>query len=177
MFAVLGDLVKDITLPVVITQHMPATFTSILAEHISRIAGRECVEGTNGAPLSPGSIYLAPGDYHMTVDSESKIPTIQLNQNPPENYCRPSVDPMFRSVAKYYGRGSLALVLTGMGQDGLAGGQVLVEAGGTMVAQDEDTSVVWGMPGAVATNGLCSAVLPLTQISSHLKRLIKGDGR
>src|SRR5690606_5174601 len=112
-----------------------------------------------------GRIYVAPGDFHMTVVAEGQDKLIRLTKEPPENFCRPAVDPMLRSVAAVYGRGALAVILTGMGQDGMRGAQVLTAAGGSVIAQDEATSVVWGMPGAVATAGLCNAVLPLRDIS------------
>ena len=168
LFAVLGGLKLQNKIPVIITQHMPATFTTILADHINRMTGWPCAEGKDGEPVQAGRAYLAPGDYHMTVGLDGPQRVIRLNQSPPENFCRPSVDPMLRSVAKIYGGRSLAVILTGMGSDGLKGGQVLIQAGGTMIAQDEATSVVWGMPGAVATAGLCSAVLPLKDLAPHI---------
>ena len=158
----------------VITQHMPATFTAILAEHIQSATNRPAKEASTGDVLQPGHIYVAPGDYHLTVASDDAVRAIRLNQDPPENFCRPAVDPMFRSIARVYGPSALAVVLTGMGADGREGGRVLVDAGGTMIAQDEATSVVWGMPGAVATAGLASMVLPLEKIGPAVSRLIKG---
>jgi two-component system chemotaxis response regulator CheB len=175
LFKVFEDLAKHVNLPIVITQHMPATFTTILAEHLSSIAGRKCVEGTDGMKVEQGGIYLAPGDYHMTIHGTpdgAKI--LRLDQNPPVNFCRPAVDPMFSSLAKQYVGAVLAVVLTGMGKDGLDGGRDVVDAGGTVIAQDEASSVVWGMPGAVATNGLCSAVLPIEKISGHVQNLVRG---
>ena len=112
----------------------------------------------------------------MVVALRNEVPTIKLNQDPPENFCRPAVDPMYRSVAKVFGGAALGIVLTGMGHDGLAGGQALVAAGGTIIAQDEGTSVVWGMPGAVATGGLCSAVVPLEQIAAKVVELASLGG-
>jgi two-component system chemotaxis response regulator CheB len=169
LFAVLGIMrggtVKQ---PILITQHMPATFTTILAEHISRLSGWHAAEGQDGEVIKSGRVYIAPGDFHMVVESKGTEKVIRLNKNPPENFCRPAVDPMFRSVAAAYGRKVLALVLTGMGQDGMRGGQAIIQSGGTMVAQDEPTSVVWGMPGAVATAGLASAVLPLPEIAPYV---------
>ena len=168
LFELLPELGKDFALPILITQHMPATFTMILADHIGRATGRSCAEGVNGEPVVAGRIYVAPGDYHMMVEATDKGNVICLSQSPPENFCRPSVDPMLRSMARVYGSHVLAVMLTGMGQDGLEGGKAIVEAGGNVVAQDEATSVVWGMPGAVATAGLCSAVLPKQQIGSYI---------
>ena len=118
--------------------------------------------------MAPNRIYLAPGNYHMVVEVEGGRKIIRLNQNPPENFCRPSADPMLRSLAKAYGSRLLVMILTGMGKDGQAGAEIAVQAGGVVAAQDEESSVVWGMPGAVATAGLCSAVLPLDRMSSYL---------
>lgn len=172
LFKVLGSLGKGITQPIVITQHMPATFTTILAEHIQRASGMPACEGADGMVVEGGHIYVAPGDFHMTVEVQGGQKVIRLNKNPPENYCRPSVDPMLRSLVKVYGRKILTTILTGMGQDGMKGGEAVVAAGGTVIAQDERTSVVWGMPGAVATAGLCSAVLPLEEIAPYLRRIV-----
>ena len=157
--------------PILITQHMPPTFTTILAEHISRVSGWQAAEGVDGEPVVSGRVYIAPGDFHMVVEAKGTERIIRLNKNPPENFCRPSVDPMLRSMAQVWGRRVLVVILTGMGQDGLRGGQAVVEAGGTVIAQDEATSVVWGMPGAVATAGICSAVLPLSDIPQHVMRM------
>ncbi len=171
LFKVLGDLTKSIHQPIVITQHMPATFTTILAEHITRSTGWPCEEAKDGETLQGGRIYVAPGDYHMTVIADGGSRRIKLNQDPPENFCRPAVDPMLRSLAKTYGGKVLTVILTGMGHDGRGGAEVIVNAGGTVVAQDEATSVVWGMPGAVANAGLCSAILPISEIGGHIGRL------
>lgn len=157
--------------PILVTQHMPPTFTTILAEHISRVSGWQAAEGVDGEPVVSGRVYIAPGDFHMVVEAKGTEKIIRLNKNPPENFCRPSVDPMLRSMAQVWGRRVLVVILTGMGQDGLRGGQAVVEAGGTVIAQDEATSVVWGMPGAVATAGICSAVLPLSDIPQHVMRM------
>jgi two-component system chemotaxis response regulator CheB len=167
-------LLKDVAAlpqPILITQHMPATFTTILAEHIQRVAGRPTVEAVDGSAIEGSHIYVAPGDFHMLVESEGAQRRIRLSKAAPENFCRPSVDPMLRSVAQAYGRRVLCIILTGMGQDGLRGGEAVVGAGGTVMAQDENTSIVWGMPGAVAMAGLCSAVLPLDQLGSAIARL------
>ncbi|MEQ8295807.1 protein-glutamate methylesterase/protein-glutamine glutaminase [Oceanibaculum nanhaiense] len=168
LMKVLGNLRKDLPQPIFITQHMPATFTPILAEHLSRASGWDCREGKDGETVAPNRIYLAPGNYHMVVEVEGGRKIIRLNQNPPENFCRPSADPMLRSLAKAYGSRLLVMILTGMGKDGQAGAEIAVQAGGVVAAQDEESSVVWGMPGAVATAGLCSAVLPLDRMSSYL---------
>lgn len=170
LFTVLGGLKKagGVTQPILITQHMPATFTTILAEHISRLSGFPAKEAATGDKIEGGKVYVAPGDYHMLVEVKNGEKILRLDQGPPENFCRPSVDPMFRSICQAYGRKVLACVLTGMGSDGARGGKVIVEAGGTVIAQDEATSVVWGMPGATAQAGVCSAVLPLQDIAGWM---------
>jgi len=178
LFTFLKGLKGKIELPIVITQHMPATFTTILAEHITRMTGWPATEGKNGDVIKKGQVYIAPGDYHMEIVSEGGAKKIKLNQGPQENFCRPAVDPMFRSVEKSYGAPNvLAVILTGMGQDGLKGSKGLVEAGATLCAQDEASSVVWGMPGAVATAGLCSAVLPVTDLPNFVVRFVAKGGR
>ena len=159
--------------PILITQHMPPTFTGILAEHLTRAAGRPAAEGKDGEPITAGRIYVAPGGKHMLVDGGS-IPKIRLDDGPPINYCKPAVDPLFETAAKVYGSATLSLVLTGMGHDGAEGGRAVAAAGGTVLAQDEATSVVWGMPGATARAGVCSAVLPLDRIPGQLANLLKG---
>lgn len=177
LFTFLGALKHDISLPILITQHMPATFTAILAEHISRMSGWQCTEGKNGDPIKSGHIHLAPGGYHMTAATDGPQRVIQLDQNPPENFCRPSVDPMFRSISKIYGSRVLAVILTGMGADGAEGGKHITNAGGTLIAQDEKTSVVWGMPGAAAAAGICSAVLPIEEIAPYVMKFTGGGRR
>ncbi|HEU0072120.1 MAG TPA: chemotaxis response regulator protein-glutamate methylesterase [Alphaproteobacteria bacterium] len=172
LFTVLRSLPKPLPVPVVITQHMPRLFTSILAQHITRNCSQPCAEGVDGETLQKGRIYLAPGDRHMLIEMKAGKPTIRLSDGPAENFCRPSVDPMFRSLCAAFGSHVLAVILTGMGSDGLNGGKDLIAAGGNLVAQDEASSVVWGMPGAVATNGLCSAVLPINEIAPHISNLL-----
>lgn len=173
LFKVLSE-VGEVKQPILITQHMPPTFTTILAEHIQKSSGRPCKEGTNGEKITPGTIYVAPGGYHMLVESQGITKTLKLTQDPPENFCRPAVDPMLRSIANAYGARVLVVILTGMGSDGKKGAQVVVEGGGQVVGQDEASSVVWGMPGAVANAGLCSAVLPIDEIGGLIKRLATG---
>ncbi len=168
LFEVLKHLKNGIRQPVFITQHMPGTFTNILASHIAKQCDVDCVEASDGDPVIDGRIYVAPGGYHMTVVSREGQQFIELNQEPPENFCRPAVDPMMRSIVNVYGRRVLALILTGMGQDGLKGCQAVVEAGGSVLAQDEETSVVWGMPGAVANAGICNEIIPLNEIGPKL---------
>jgi two-component system chemotaxis response regulator CheB len=167
---VVSALAPDLNVPVLITQHMPPTFTAILAESIARSSGLKCVEAASGMMLERRFVYVAPGDYHMTL--RGKGGPIELNQSPPENFCRPAVDPMFRSVAAAYGPLALCVVLTGMGADGREGARAVVGAGGTVIAQDEESSVVWGMPGAVAHAGLASAIVPLDLVSAEIKKLL-----
>ena len=172
LFDFLKALPKTINLPVVITQHMPATFTSILAEHITRMTGWPCFEAKDGDLLEAGKILLAPGDFHMTVVQKGPQRVVALNQDAPENFCRPAVDPMLRSVVKVFGARVFTVILTGMGNDGEKGSHHVVNAGGTVIAQDEKSSVVWGMPGAVATAGLCSAVLPVAELAGYVANFI-----
>jgi len=171
LLAVLTKFPNSIRLPILITQHMPATFTSILAEHLARASGWQCAEAVDGEPVRANRIYVAPGDFHMKVAVENGARLIRLTKEPPENFCRPAVDPMFRSVAQVFGAGVLGVVLTGMGSDGAKGARSIVDAGGSIIAQDEATSVVWGMPGAAAAAGVCSAVLPLPEITAYLRRV------
>ncbi len=171
LFTVLGALKPGIPQPIVITQHMPATFTTILAEHIERASGIPTVEGAEGMALQGGRAYVAPGDFHMVIEQQGAQRVIRLLKTPPENFCRPSVDPMLRSLTKIYGRKVFTIILTGMGQDGLKGGEGVIAAGGSLIAQDEATSVVWGMPGAVSMAGLCSAVVPLAEVAPLIRRV------
>ena len=172
LLKVLKGLGAPPRIPVFVTQHMPATFTSVLAEHISRSTRLTCAEAKDGEVVVPGRVYLAPGGFHMVVERKGADTVIRLDSGPPENYCRPAVDPMLRSVATAYGARVLAVILTGMGADGLKGGRTVTEAGGSMIAQNKATSVVWGMPGAVANDGLCSAVLPVSHIAPYVKKII-----
>jgi two-component system chemotaxis response regulator CheB len=159
---------EQVTQPLVVTQHMPPTFTAILAEHLQRQCGWTCAEAEDGVPLTPRLVLIAPGDRHMLIVREACGPVVRLTRDPPEHFCRPSVDPMLRSLVQVFGGNILAVILTGMGSDGCAGGRSVVEAGGTLIAQDEATSVVWGMPGAVAQAGLCATVLPLDRMAEAI---------
>lgn len=161
--------------PVLITQHMPPTFTAVLAEHLARVGKCSVHEAMDGEEISAGSVYLAPGGRHMKVSRRDGTAVISLEDGPLVNFCKPAVDPMFASAAEVWGSKVLALVLTGMGADGLAGARKIVAAGGHVFAQDEATSVVWGMPGQVTNAGLCSAVLPLPEIAGKLTRLFTGE--
>jgi len=161
--------------PVLITQHMPPTFTTILAEHLARASHRPAREAVDGEIVKAGQIYLAPGGRHMRVARHGTEAAIILDDGPPVNFCKPAVDPLFTSAIDVWQGAVLALVLTGMGSDGMRGGKDIIAAGGSVIAQDEASSVVWGMPGAVANAGICAAVLPLGQIAPKLVRLFSGD--
>jgi two-component system chemotaxis response regulator CheB len=161
--------------PILITQHMPPTFTTVLAEHLTRVSGKPVREGEHGEAVAPGGIYVAPGGRHMRVVPGRDGPAIALGDDPPINFCKPAVDPLLSSAAKVWGAGSLALVLTGMGNDGTGGAAAIAAAGGSVIVQDETTSVVWGMPRSVAQAGLCSAILPLGQIAEKVKGLFAGQ--
>jgi two-component system chemotaxis response regulator CheB len=161
--------------PILITQHMPPTFTTVLAEHLARAAGRDVHEAEHDERVVAGRVYVAPGGRHMRVVRGPTGPTIALGDDSPINFCKPSVDPLLSSASEVWGAASLALVLTGMGSDGTRGAADIAAAGGSVIAQDEATSVVWGMPRSVAQAGLCSAVLPLGQIAARLNRVFAGD--
>jgi two-component system, chemotaxis family, protein-glutamate methylesterase/glutaminase len=165
-------LPANLPVPVVISQHMPAVFTSMLASRLaakSPLPVREC---SSGEALVPGTAFLAPGDFHMIVSQENSKVFLRTHQGPKENFCRPSVDVMFRSVAQVFGGRTLAVILTGMGQDGLKGCEMLHGLGARIYVQDEASSVVWGMPGFVARSGLADKVLPLAQVGAEIVRAI-----
>ena len=174
LFTLVQGLGRSLPVPVVLTQHMPATFTPILAEHLTRIGCMPCSEARDGEALVPGRIYLAPGDRHLLIEGNRSALRARLTVDPPENFCRPSVDPMLRSAAAACEGRVLVAMLTGMGRDGMEGTKRVVDAGGAAIAQDEASSVVWGMPGAVAQAGLCHAVLPLANIAPRLLEMLKG---
>jgi two-component system chemotaxis response regulator CheB len=174
LLTLLGALPASLRCPIVIAQHMPATFTAVLADHLARASGRPASEAVDGMEIRRGTICVAPGDYHLQVVRENDRCLARLSQTQPENFCRPSVDPLFRSVAQYFGAESCAVVLTGMGSDGCAGARIMAAQGAPVIAQDEASSVVWGMPGAVAAAGICSAILPLTGIAPYLASLLEG---
>jgi two-component system chemotaxis response regulator CheB len=160
---------KDIGIPVVITQHMPPTFTALLAEHLAKATGWVVKEAVEGDALIAGRILIAPGDRHLVIADNRA----HLDQGPRENFCRPAADPMLRSLVTAYGGRILTVVLTGMGQDGLLGSQAVIAAGGTVLGQDEASSVVWGMPGAVANHHLCARLAPPEDLARAATRLIK----
>ena len=159
-------------LPVLIVQHMPPVFTAVFAEHLGARIGLPAAEGKADERLQPGRIYVAPGGRHMRLAGSAAETIIRLDDGPPVNFCRPAVDVMFLDAAALYGGATLSVILTGMGSDGTAGSRALVEAGGILLAQDEATSTVWGMPGSVAKAGLCHAVLPLPEIGPALRNAI-----
>lgn len=170
----LPALPPGFALPVLIVQHMPEVFTKLFAERLNgrcRLPAHEAVEGE---PVRPGTIYIAKGNWHMEVLAAahtSSPPTLRVAQGPLENHCRPAVDVLFRSMAAVYGAGVLAVVLTGMGSDGMKGCRAIRELGGSVLAQDQATSTVWGMPGAVAQAGLAQKVLPLDAIAGEIVRM------
>ncbi len=170
---VMPHIPKDCPVPILIVQHMPPVFTKCLAERLSMKANIPIHEGRPGDVLTAGQAWIAPGDYHMVVKREGTQIVLAMNQDPPENSCRPAVDVMFRSVAKVYRAHVLAAVLTGMGQDGMRGAEVIREAGGQVLAQDEASSVVWGMPGAVVHAGFSHAVVPLSQMATEIMRKVR----
>ncbi|SDN72834.1 chemotaxis response regulator protein-glutamate methylesterase [Afipia sp. GAS231] len=161
--------------PVLITQHMPPTFTTILAEHLARSSRRPAREAVDGEIVKAGQIYLAPGGRHMRVVRHGADAAIALDDGPPVNFCKPAVDPLFTSAIDVWQGGIMSVILTGMGSDGMRGGKDIVAAGGSVIAQDEASSVVWGMPGAAANAGICAAILPLNQIAPKLVRMFSGD--
>ncbi len=174
LFALVKQLSPKLQVPVVITQHLPAGFSPILAQHIERLGVLPCTEAKEGEAILPGRIVLAPGDRHLMVRRKGAGLVAQLADTPPENFCRPAVDPMLRSACEAVDGRVLVAMLTGMGQDGLLGSQTIIAAGGALVAQDEASSVVWGMPGAVVKAGLAHAVLPLSQMGAKLMGMITG---
>jgi two-component system chemotaxis response regulator CheB len=166
--AVLRGLRHLPPIPIIITQHMPAAFLPVFAEQLGPIIGRPCGEAADGATLQPGCVCVAPGERHLTLERAGAQVLLRLDAGPPENFCRPAVDPMLRSVARAFGPAALVIILTGMGQDGAEGCAAVRAAGGRVLAQDEATSVVWGMPGAVVRRGLADAVVPLEAMASAI---------
>ncbi len=172
--ALLPDLASKLRQPILIAQHMPAMFTTILAQHLSQATKKDVQEAKDGATLTPGCIYVAPGDYHMRISKRHGAPRIELDQSPPVNFCRPAVDPLFMSACEVYGPNVLAVVLTGMGSDGKRGGESIVARGGAVLAQDEASSVVWGMPGAVAHANLCYGIHALKDMAPAILQIVQG---
>ena len=163
---------KDFPVPIVAVQHMPPLFTKMLAERLASRSSIPIEEGVADAALAPGHAWIAPGNFHMTVKRTGMSRRLSLNQDPPENSCRPAVDVLFRSVASVYGASALGIVMTGMGSDGVLGSQKICEAGGHVIVQDEASSVVWGMPGLVYAAGHADAVFPLMQLAGEITRRV-----
>jgi two-component system chemotaxis response regulator CheB len=170
-------LPRDLPVPLLVVQHMPPVFTRILAERLASKSRIGVEEGAAGSAVAPGRAYIAPGDHHLTVERSATGVRLATNQSGHENSCRPSADCLFRSAAEAYGEHVLAVVMTGMGQDGLRGCQRIYAAGGQIIIQDEASSVVWGMPGAVARAGLADAILPLEGIAEEIVRRTRKPGR
>lgn len=166
----LTALPADLPIPVLVVQHMPPVFTALLAERLAGLCSIRVCEAIAGQEISAGTVYLARGDWHMQTIGSASRSCLRLTQAPPEQHCRPSVDVMFRSVAMVYGAGATAMVLTGMGSDGLEGCRAIRAAGGRILVQDRETSAVWGMPGVVAEAGLADMVLPLQAMAAEVVR-------
>lgn len=172
----LTPIARRIAAPILIVQHMPATFTPVFAEKLAHVTGKPCREGTDGAPLEAGTMLLAPGDFHMRVHrTPAGGAVVKLDRSEAVNFCRPAADPLFDSAVQAFGGRVLAVVLTGMGHDGRAGSGRIVEAGGRVIVQDEASSVVWGMPGAVAQAGFAEAVKPLAELSQLAISMMNGE--
>lgn len=171
--AMLARLPADFPLPILVAQHMPPVFTTSLANSLDDLCQLQVSEGTHGAEVCAKHVFLAPGGSHMVVEKHGTHMCVGINQDPPENSCRPAVDVLFRSAAKAYGDRVLAVVLTGMGQDGLLGCEAIKRAGGKVIVQDQATSVVWGMPGAVANAGIADQVLPLDKLADEITMLAR----
>lgn len=172
----LAEIDERCTAPILVTQHLPASFMPYFAAQLAQVARRPCVVAEDRMRLRPGQIYVAPGDAHLACAAMTDGHAIRLDRRPVEHGCLPSVDPMFESVAEAFGAGALGIVLTGMGRDGAVGARRLVAAGGSLIAQDRESSVVWGMPGAVVAAGLAQAVLPPEAIGRSLRERC-GGGR
>jgi len=175
--ALFAGLSPKFPVPIVIVQHMPKIFTRLLAERLSAISGFKVREGEPGALLTPGEVWVAPGGFHMDLVRTAEGVKLRTHEGPLENSCRPAVDVLFRSVAELYRATALGVILTGMGQDGLIGSQSIVDAGGRIIAQDEASSVVWGMPGAVSNAGLPEKILPLMDMANEINRIVAVRGR
>jgi two-component system chemotaxis response regulator CheB len=168
LMQVFSQISTPLSVPIFIVQHMPPSFTALLAARLSAAGVMTVKEAEEGEIALAGTAYIAPGGFHMTLEKSGTKTIIHLNTEPPENSCRPAVDVLFRTAAEVYGGGVLAVMLTGMGYDGLKGSQVIAAKGGQIIAQDEATSVVWGMPGAVVQAGLANAVLPIEKMSEEI---------
>jgi two-component system, chemotaxis family, protein-glutamate methylesterase/glutaminase len=168
----LPDFPADFPVPILVVQHMPPLFTKFLSERLAKICPLKVQEAVHGARLEPGSIWIAPGDFHMEVERHEPGVTIRLHQGPLENSCRPAVDPLFRSAVECFGSRVLGVIMTGMGQDGLQGCRCIHDAGGQILAQDEKSSVIWGMPRFVVEEGLPDEVLPLDRLAAGIRKRV-----
>ncbi|HEY7897983.1 MAG TPA: chemotaxis-specific protein-glutamate methyltransferase CheB [Gemmatimonadaceae bacterium] len=170
---IIRGLPRDFPLPVLVTQHMPPIFTTMFAQRLAREGSLPCAEARDGEPLMPGRVYVAPGDHHLTVVGAgiARSPMVRVTSDPPEHHCRPAANPMFRTAAQAFPNGVLAVVLTGMGDDGREGCEAVAATGGRVIVQDEQTSVVWGMPGSVVSSGIPCSIVPLQSISAHVASL------
>jgi len=173
--AILPEFPAGFGLPVLLVQHMPPLFTQLLAERLHAVCRLPVKEARHGELIQPGRILIAPGDFHLKVAGQGTDVHVHLDQSPPQNSCRPAVDALFMSIGEVYGGAAVAAILTGMGHDGLRGAEILKAQGATVLAQDEATSVVWGMPGAVVNAGLADRVLPLDRIAPEILRLVGRD--
>ena len=172
LHALLSDLPANLGAPVLIVQHMPAAFSGLLAKRLAGVARVPVLEAVHGTVIAPGKVWIAPGDHHLAIARRGAQLVLEITQGPPENSCRPSVDVLFRSVASEVGARSVAVVLTGMGQDGLEGCKQIHAAGGTVLVQDAASSVVWGMPGAVARAGIADRVVPLAEMPAAITNAV-----
>ena len=170
---VVRGLPRDFPLPVLVTQHMPPIFTTMFAQRLARESELPCDEAHDGENLMPGRVYVAPGDRHLTVVGAGVVrgAILRVSDGPPEHHCRPAADPMFRTAAQAFPNGVLAVVLTGMGEDGRDGCAAVAASGGRVIVQDESSSVVWGMPGSVVESGVPCSIIPLHSISAHVASL------
>lgn len=172
--ALWDHLPSSLSVPLLVVQHMPPMFTTLLAQRLNDVGNLPMTEAVAGTMVQPGRAYLAPGDHHMTVRRDAAGIKLHLDQNAPENSCRPAADPLFRSAVNVWGKGVLAVVLTGMGSDGMHGCEAVVGAGGQVLAQDEMSSVVWGMPGQVVQAGLADQILPLNEMANAIVSRVNG---
>lgn len=170
--ALLPTLPESFPLPILVVQHMPPLFTRLLAERLNSICALNVAEAQDGDRVQPGRILIAPGDFHMKVIAGDAGPVVHLDQSAPQNSCRPAVDVLFTSISEVYGGAVLPVILTGMGQDGLRGSRILKAQGAALLAQDEASSVVWGMPGAVVNAGLASEVVPLDRMGNAILKRV-----
>lgn len=170
---VLMDIPSAFTPPILIVQHMPPLFTPMLARHLAQDTSHPCQEGSDGIEILKNNVYVAPGDSHMVLERTSGQLSLALTHGAPVHFCRPSVNPLFQSAARVCGENVLALMLTGMGSDGLEGTEEIANGGGYVIAQDEASSTVWGMPGAITRAGLAHQVLPLRDIGSTIAKLCR----